>query len=155
MASGGIGLATGNIGLKLAPQGKGTAYLASVSLAGSVAAGLAALSGGALATWFSVRELAINVHWSSPGRSTGFIVMHFAHWEFLFAISFAVGLYVMHALSRIDEGEEVSERAVIRDFALETGRTFGEVLSTVGGSLVSLLPLGRIFDRRKRDRVPQ
>jgi MFS family permease len=153
MASGGIGLATGNIGLKLAPQGKGTAYLASVRLAGSIAAGLAALAGGALATWFSVRELTIDVRWSSPSRTTGFIVMQFAHWEFLFAISFAVGMYVMHALSRIEEGKEISERAVIRDFAFETLRAFGEILSSVAGSLASLLPLGRLFDRRKRNRM--
>ena len=44
-ASGGIGLATGNLGLKLAPQGHGTAYLTAVGLAGSLAAGLAALAG--------------------------------------------------------------------------------------------------------------
>jgi MFS family permease len=39
-AAGGIGLATGNLGLKLAPQGQGTAYLANVSLVGSLAGGL-------------------------------------------------------------------------------------------------------------------
>ena len=48
-AAGGIGLATGNLGLKLAPQGQGTAYLANVSLVGSFAGGMAALFGGALA----------------------------------------------------------------------------------------------------------
>jgi MFS family permease len=152
IANGGIGLAAGNIGLKLAPQGKGTAYLASVNLAGSIAAGLAALLGGALATWFGARELAINVHWSSPARTTGFIVLQFAHWEFLFAISFALGMYVLHALSRIEEGAEISERSVIRNFALETGRAFDQVLSTAGGTLAALLPLGRLFDRRRRSR---
>jgi MFS family permease len=152
MASGGIGLATGNIGLKLAPQGKGTAYLASVSLAGSIAAGVASLLGGALATWFAARQLAIQVQWVSPVRKADFVVLQFAHWEFLFAISFALGLYVLHALSRISEGEEHSERVVMRNFALETGRAFGEVSSTVATALASLFPLGRLFDRRKRER---
>jgi MFS family permease len=152
MANGGIGLAAGNIGLKLAPQGKGTAYLASVSLAGSIAAGIAALLGGAFATWFSQRALAINVQWSSPSRTAGFVVLQFSHWEFLFGISFAVGMYVLHALSRVEEGAEISERSVIRDFALETGRTFEQVLSTAGGALGALFPLGRLFDRRRRNR---
>jgi MFS family permease len=151
-ASGGIGLATGNLGLKLAPQGKGTAYLASVSLAGSVAAGIAALLGGALATWFSARHLSIVLHWDSPVRSAGFVALRFEHWEFLFGLSFAGGLYVMHALSRIREGKEHSERTVIRNFALETGRAFDQISSTAATALSAVFPLGRLFDRRRRDR---
>jgi MFS family permease len=152
VANGGIGLAAGNIGLKLAPQGKGTAYLASVNLAGSIAAGVAALLGGALATWFEASELAIDVQWSSASRMTGFVVLQFAHWEFLFAISFALGMYVLHALSRIDEGAEISERSVIRNFAFETVNAFGQALSTAGSTVAAIFPLGRLFDRRRRDR---
>ena len=152
MASGGIGLATGNIGLKLAPQGKGTSYLASVSLAGSIAAGVAALLGGALAGWFEARQLTVIVQLSSLSSSTKFIALQFAHWEFLFAIAFATGMYVMHALSRVNEGKEISEREVIRTFALETGRAVEQVGSTVACSLASLVPIGRLFDRRRRSR---
>jgi MFS family permease len=152
MANGGIGLAAGNIGLKLAPQGKGTAYLASVNLAGSIAAGFAALAGGALATWFSARELTVHVQWSSPAHTTGFNVLQFTHWEFLFGISFALGMYVLHALSRVEEGAEISERSVIRNFALETVHAFEQILSTAGSALAAILPLGRLFDRRRRDR---
>lgn len=152
IASGGIVLASGNIGLKLAPQGKGTAYLASVSLAGSVAGGIAALTGGALAEWFAARELSLLVQWSSPQRSTGFVALQFQHWEFLFAIAFALGMYVLHALSRVQEGAEISERAVIKNFVLEACRTLELVLSTVASSLESLFPFGRLFDRRKRSR---
>ena len=142
IAQGGIGLATGNIGLKLAPQGKGTAYLAAVSLAGSAAGGIAALAGGALAGWFAARELAIVVEWSSPAQSSGFVALQFRHWEFLFAIAFALGMYVLHALSRVREGEEISEREVIRSFVLEAGRIL-EILA---------FPFGRLFDRRRRSR---
>jgi hypothetical protein len=149
MASGGIGLATGNIGLKLAPQGKGTAYLASVSLAGSIAAGVAALLGGSLASALAASEMTLDLRWTSPWTTTGFAVLRFAHWEFLFALSFLLGFYVMHALSRVREGTEVSERAVMRDFALETGRTFDQIASTVSTSLSGLAPIGRIFDRRR------
>lgn len=152
MASGGIALATGNLGLKLAPQGKGTAYLAAVSLAGAAAAGLAALLGGALASAFAARELSVTANWSSPFRDAGVAVLRLEHWEFLFAISFALGFYVMHALSRVREGRVVSERRVMRDFALETGRSFDQAASLVAASLSSLVPIGRIFDRRRARR---
>ena len=152
IASGGIALATGNIGLKLAPQGSGTAYLASVSLAGSLAGGAAALVGGGLAEWFSARKLSFLVRWSEPGETTSFVALQFQHWEFLFAIAFALGMYVLHALSRVREGEHVSERGVMRDFFLETGRSFEQMLSTAAGSLTASFPFGRLFDRRRRDR---
>jgi hypothetical protein len=154
MASGGIGLATGNIGLKLAPQGKGTAYLATVSLSGSLAGGIAAIVGGALAEWFAARELFFYVQWNSPVRTVGMIVLQFSHWEFLFAISFACGMYVLHALSRVSEGSEISERTVIQHFVLEAGRTLGLISSIATSSLETRFPFGRLFDRRKRDREP-
>ncbi|HYG55984.1 MAG TPA: MFS transporter [Burkholderiales bacterium] len=155
MASGGIGLATGNIGLKLAPQGRGTAYLASVSLAGAFAGGMAALMGGALADWFASVELTLQLRWSSLTTSGQIVAMQFQHWEFLFGIAFALGLYVLHALSRVQEGPEVSEREVIRDFVMQAGRVFGEMSSTVATSLAIVFPFGRVFDRRRRTRASE
>jgi MFS family permease len=152
IASGGIGLATGNIGLKLAPQGRGTAYLGAVSLAGAFAGGMAALTGGALADLFASVELTLNVRWSSLTGSGQLTAMQFQHWEFLFAIAFALGLYVLHALSRVREGEEISERVVVRDFVLEAGRVFEQMSSTVATSLAIVFPFGRLFDRRRRSR---
>jgi MFS family permease len=152
IASGGIGLATGNMGLKLAPQGKGTSYLATVSLAGSTAGGFAALGGGALAEWFSARELAFVVQWNSPARSAEVVALKFQHWEFLFAIAFSLGMYVLHALSRVREGSDISERQVIRGFLLESTRVIGSASSTAAGLLEAVFPFGRLFDRRRRSR---
>jgi MFS family permease len=151
-ASGGIGLATGNLGLKLAPQGKGTVYLANVSLIGSLAGGIAAILGGALADWFASRQLSLLFEWTSPGASHEVTVLNFRHWEFLFAISFALGAYVMHALSRINEGPQISERAVIQQLVLEAGRFINQLSPIEGLKTVLLLPLGWLFDRRLRQR---
>lgn len=152
-ASGGIGLATGNLGLKLAPQGQGTAYLANVSLVGSLAGGLAAMTGGALADWFESRELALYLHWAGPGRSTALTVLQFQHWEFLFAVSFALGVYVMHALSRIKEGREHSERQVIQQFAAEAIRTLDQLSPIEGLRAAILFPFGRLGERRRQPRT--
>jgi MFS family permease len=151
-ASGGIGLATGNLGLKLAPQGQGTAYLANVSLIGSLAGGVAAILGGALAEWFAARQLSVVFQWMSPGTSHEVMVIKFRHWEFLFALSFALGIYVLHALSRISEGREISERAVVQQFVLEAARSINQLSPVEGLRTVVLVPFGRLFERRLRPR---
>jgi hypothetical protein len=151
-ASGGIGLATGNLGLKLAPQGQATAHLAVVTLAGSLTAGVAALSGGALATWFAARELAFVFSWTSPGLTRQVTVLQFQHWEFLFAISFMLGFYVLHRLSLIHEGEEHSERRVIQQLVIEASRSLDQLSPVEGLRTVVLLPFGRLRDRRLRPR---
>lgn len=153
MAGGGIGLAMGNLGMKLAPRDRGTSYLAAIGLVASLAGGLAPLAGGSLAQWFSERELSLLVRWVSPGAMREVSVFSFAHWEFLFAISALLGLYVMHAVSRIREGSEVSERRVIQEFGLEALRTVHHV-SSVGGVLGNLFPFGRLSERRRSHRDP-
>ena len=151
-ASGGIGLATGNLGLKLAPQAHGTSYLATVGLSGSLAAGIAALAGGLLADWFAARELSMSFHWSAPGATHEGTVLQFQHWEFLFAISFLLGFYVLHRLSRIREGEEHSERTVIQQLMIEAFRSIDQLSSIEGLRTVILFPFGRLRDRRLRPR---
>ncbi|HYF60777.1 MAG TPA: MFS transporter [Burkholderiaceae bacterium] len=148
-ASGGIGLATGNLGLKLAPRGQGTPYLAAVGLASAVAGGVAPLLGGAIARWFTESRLSVVARWESPYRVGEVSVLAFAHWEFLFALSALLGLYVMHALSRIREGDEISERVVIQEFGLEALRTVNQ-LSSIGGALGGLFTFGRLSERRMR-----
>ncbi len=151
-ASGGITLATGNLGLKLAPQGRGTSYLGAVGLAGATAGGLAAMAGGGLADWFAARELAVLVQWTAPGGAHHITVLNFRHWEFLFGLSFLCGWYVLHALSRIREGREHSERAVMQEFVAEASRSLVQLSSTDGLRGVLLLPFGRLRDRRLKPR---
>ena len=151
-AAGGIALATGNLGLKLAPQGQGTSYLAAVGLAGATAGGLAAIAGGALADWFATRELSVFVHFTSASAAHELVVMSFRHWEFLFALSFLCGGYVLHALSRISEGEEHSERVVVQEFVAEASRSLAQLSPIDGLKDVLLIPLGRLRDRRLRPR---
>jgi hypothetical protein len=148
VAGGGIGLASGNLGMKLAPRGQGTSYLAAVGLVSALSGGIAPLVGGALAQWFSERQLSLLVRWVSPMDTSEVSVLSFAHWEFLFAISALLGLYVMHAVSRIREGAEVSERQVIQEMGLEALRTVNH-LSSIGGVLGSVFPFGRLTDRRR------
>ena len=78
--------------------------------------------------------------------------MHFRHWEFLFGVSFICGAYVMHALSRLHEGVEHSERVVIQEFVAEASRSLAQLSPIDGLKDVLLVPLGRLRDRRLRPR---
>ncbi|AWK88748.1 MFS transporter [Azospirillum thermophilum] len=150
-ATGGIGLATGNIGLKLAPEGQGTAYLASVSLFGSLAAGIAPIVSGLFADWFGARELSVVIHWAAPGVEAEALAMRLRRWEFFFAFSFAVGLYALHALTLVREEEEVSERRVVQLFALEVRRSMRSLSSVGGLRLATTFPFGRLVDRKPEE----
>jgi MFS family permease len=152
-AGGGITLATGNMSLKLAPHGQGTAYLAATSLVASVTGGVAAIVAGSLAQWFQSAELSVIVRWAGGASSGEVSLIEFARWQFLFVISALLGLYVLHALSRISEGEQVSQRVVMQHFALEALRAFNGI-SSVAGPLGNLFSFGRLIERRLYARWP-
>jgi hypothetical protein len=105
------------------------------------------LLGGALAHWFEAAGFSIVVRWAWSGVAGETTVIGFTRYQFLFVIAAALGFYVLHRLSAIREGEEVSERVVIQQFALEAVRTVNQV-STVAGLLGNLFSFGRLFERR-------
>src|SRR5690606_34084670 len=104
--------------------------------------------GGALAQWASTKELSVMAYWLTAQGSNEFTVLAFGQWEMLFAISALLGLYVMHALSRIIEAGPASERAIIQEFALEALRTVNQ-LSSIGGLTSIISTFGRLADRRR------
>ena len=147
IAGGGIGLATGNLGLKMAPHGEGTSYLAAVGLVSSAAGGAAPLVAGTLGEWLQSSQFSLVVRWASNATTREFSVLRFAHYEFLFALAGLMGLYVMHALSRVREGEEVSERRVVQELLLEARNTVDQI-SSIGGLLSSVFSFDRLSERR-------
>jgi MFS family permease len=146
VASGGIGLATGNLGLKLAPQGEGTTYLAAIGLVSAAAGGIAPIAAGTLAELFKLAKLSAVIRFSTPWTAHELSIMTFAHWEFVFTIAAALGLYVLHALSRVNEGHEVSERQIMQEFAIEAWRSIGSIGSSTLGAV---FPFERLSERRK------
>jgi hypothetical protein len=74
-------------------------------------------------------------------------VLRFEHYEFLFAIAGLLGLYVMHALSCVVEGEEVSERRVVQELLWEARQSVDQ-LSSLGSLLGSVFAFERLNERR-------
>lgn len=132
ISTAGVTLSSGNIALKLAPQGQATSYLATNSLINSLAAGIAPIVGGKFVDFFARRELNLIFNWISPGKELTFQTLNFQHWDFFFFFAFLIGLYSIHRLTMVKEAGEVKEKIVIYEFLAEVRREMRS-LSTVGG----------------------
>ncbi|MDZ7267242.1 MAG: MFS transporter [candidate division KSB1 bacterium] len=137
IATAGVTLATGNIGLKLAPQGQATAYLAANSLINSLAAGLAPILGGNFVDLFSGYALSWTLRWRSPAGEVAIETLDLQHWDFFFILACLLGLYAMHRLAKVKEVGEVEEEIVIVELIAEA-RRFMFSLSTIAGLRAAL-----------------
>ena len=79
--------------------------------------------------------------------------LQFRHWEFLFAISAALGMYVLHRLSKIQEGRDISERVVLQEFVMEALRTIEQLSPIDGLRVTTLFSPGRLVERRRKRRA--
>ncbi|MFT7160159.1 MAG: MFS family permease [Bacteroidia bacterium] len=128
----GISIASGNIGLKLAPHGGGLAYLAVISIVNSVAAGLAPILGGVFADYFLERKLSLVINWSGPEQNFTIPTIDIQQWDFFFLISFGIGLYSIQRLFFVIEKGEISEKIVLAQIYSEL-KGHMKNLSSVGG----------------------
>jgi MFS family permease len=132
LSSAGVSLASGNISLKLAPKGQATAYLATNTIANSIAAGIAPVLGGKFADFFAGRELAWTLKYTSPGGEFTLPTLNLQQWDFFFAFAFLIGLYALHRLAMVREKGEVEEKIVAQELFSEV-RTQVRTLSSVEG----------------------
>ena len=113
IAIAGINIATGTIGMKLAPADNAAPYLAGASLATNLGAGLAPLVGGRFADFFSVRAFSVSVGWIDPTRTVDLPAFHLTGYDFLFVVAFVLGLMALNTLTTIREEGEVSREEVM------------------------------------------
>jgi len=140
IATAGVTLATGNIGLKLAPQGQATSYLAGAGLAINLGAGVGPLLGGYFADFFSVRHLNLTFEWVDPNHYFELGALSMTGFDFLFGIAFILGLITIAFLAGVREEGEVS-REVVLDALQAPLRDLSRPLSTVAGlSFLSQFP---------------
>lgn len=132
VASAGISLASGNISLKLAPKGQATSYLATNSVVNSIAAGISPVIGGLLADFFSGRELAWNLSYTTPSRIISLPTLNFQQWDFFFFFAFLLGLYSLHRLVLVKEEGEVEEKIVVHELFAQVRRPI-RILSPIEG----------------------
>lgn len=144
-AASGVNLASGNIGLKLAPRGRATAYLAAASLVNAVAAGLAPIIGGLFADDFANRELALIARWTSGPTASDVVTLSLRHWDFFFLFACVLGLYALHRLALVREQGWTEDAALLDEIVTETRRAMASVSSVAGVLLMGIFPFGRML----------
>jgi MFS family permease len=135
IAAAGVTLCSGTMALKAAPRGQATSFLATNALVSGVAATIAPIVAGFAADWFTDRRLTVELRWASraPGGMThAFPALDLQGLDFLFVLSFLVGLYSMHRLLAVREEGDVKPEVVVSEFYAEVRRTVRSV-STIGG----------------------
>jgi MFS family permease len=132
ISTAGVTLGSANIGLKLAPKGSATAYLATINIVNSLAAGIAPIIGGIFVDSFKATELSLTLNWKSPATTFAFQTLDFTYWDFFFFFAFLIGIYSIHRLAYVREAGDVEERLVVREMIAQVSREMRN-LSTVGG----------------------
>jgi len=146
ISSAGVTLATGNIGLKLAPHGGSTSFMASLNCVNSLSAGLGPFIGGLLAEACSQWEFSWEIKWASAGTSFHFPILSLSQLDFLFFFSFFIGLYGLRRLAHIKEVGKIEDAIDITDLIAEVIVEM-RAMSTMGGlRYLGRLPMTMIFE---------
>jgi MFS family permease len=148
-AGAGVGIAGGNIVMKLSPDGKATSYMATNALVGAIAAGSAPIIGGWAAEFFARRQLRLNIEWVGPGGTNPLVGLVFTHWEFFFLLSALLGLYTLHRLTSVDEPGSVEGREVVGHVWNTARRTLRNASSVAGLRLALSFPSGDLIKSRE------
>lgn len=151
-ASAGVGLASGNIVIKLSPPGAATSYMATNALVGAVAAGTAPIIGGWTSDFFARRHLGIIVQWSSPHGVSDLLNAGITHWQFFFLISALLGLYTLHRLTAIEESGTVAGREMVGHVMVAAGRALRNASSVSGLRATVAFPGGDLIRSREHRR---
>lgn len=146
-AASGVNLTVGTIGLKLAPEGESTPYLAVAALATSLGTGLGPLAGGLFSDFFSVRQLGIIFEWVDPTRVAQIPALQLSGFDFLFGSAFIIGLITLNTLTIIQEEGEVGREIVLEELlgpTREMSRVIGHIPGLRSLSKYPYTYLGRI-----------
>jgi MFS family permease len=146
----GVGLAAGNMVMKLSPAGAATSFMATNALVSALAAGSAPIVGGWAADFFARRRLELSLNWFSPSGVEQLLGITFSHWEFFFLLSALLGLNSLHRLSTVDEPGAVERREVVQHIFTSARRTLRNASSVAGLRLAVSFPGGELVKLRER-----
>lgn len=155
MATAGIGLPIGNIGLKLAPAGSAHAYLTLAGLTGALSGTLAPMLAGVLADFFAARRFGLLFTWSEPSREYQFYALRLEALDFVFFAAVIVGAYALSWLARVVEAGQITEGSVIDEAFDEVVLPFRTMSTVEGIRRLTFFPLWALQRlRRGRERAP-
>jgi MFS family permease len=145
MSTAGVTLCTGNIALKLAPHGKATSYLAVNALVSGVAATLAPILGGLMATLLDAERLSLTLRWLSEETILWTLpTVELKGLDFLFILATIFGIYSIHRLVTVKEAGEAQEGVVLDRFRSEVRKAVRNVSNVAGLRDLFYFPYARL-----------
>jgi MFS family permease len=149
-AGAGVGLASGNIVMKLSPANAATSYMATNALVSAVAAGSAPVIGGLAADFFARRQIALHVDWSGPHGTSQVFGLMFTRWEFFFLLSSLLGLYALHRLTTVHEVGAAARQELVGHLWKRARRSLYNVSSVAGLRIAVNFPGADLIKSRER-----
>ena len=149
LAAAGVTLASGAIGLKLAPQGSANVYVATNALVTAAAAGTAPILAGIGAEVLKVRELSIQILWSSPQGKSDLIALGLSGWQLFFLISATIGLYALHRLSAVEEHGAIPRKEMMQHVLNQARRGVRNASPVAGLRAAVAFPAGALMQARR------
>ncbi len=107
IATSGINLSIGNIGLKLAPRNEAIVYLTTKNMVVNACASLGPVIGGLLADYFAGRTFSWNIQWNGPRGVSVIHLLELHSLGFLFIIGGVLAFIALKTLRFVKEEGEV------------------------------------------------
>jgi len=114
IATGGINLALGNIGMKLAPRREAMAYMSSLNMVVASFSAISPLIGGLLADFFSTQNLVWSFELKGADGIRTLEIVNLHGWSFLFIIGGFLALVSLKLLSAVQEKGEIQKEHVLQ-----------------------------------------
>lgn len=115
MATAGINLAIGNIGIKLASKDEAIVYFSARSVVVALISFTGPMLGGFLADFFAKRSLSWSFEWNGPQGKTIFPLLNLHGWNFLFIVGGVLAFLSTYLLKKVKEEGEVEKRLAVAE----------------------------------------
>lgn len=139
VARAGVMLTLNTLVLKVAPEGKATAFLGVAGIAAYVSMGIGPVIGGYLADFFATKTLRFDFTWVSQAGAVEIPALQLTSFDFLFVIAFIFSLLSLNLLVALHEEGELPRDVALAELMAHTTPAARAVTSMpVLGPLTSL-----------------
>jgi len=157
IAVSGVSIGTANIALKLSPRDQAHGYMTVVGLNSSLVGTLAPLAGGFLADYFMRFHLEFPLVLTVDATTYSLPILSIKGLEFLFLLTFLIGLYAIHRLALIREVGEAGKQKVIDELTESIVLPLKSLSVMQGIQRIAIMPIsgmmhlaGRVMPRKNR-----
>ncbi|MCE2502197.1 MAG: MFS transporter [Dehalococcoidia bacterium] len=144
VATAGVQLTVQTIALKTAPEGSATPYIGIAGIGTGLGAGTGPIVGGALADFFGNHLFRIDLSWTSTGGVLELSAVTLTGIDFLFVISFFLGVVTLNLLAQLREEGAADREVAMRELIAGMDPVLRAVSSVPGADVVTAASYGYV-----------